>query len=116
MEVPFLDLPRRLATLRPEVDLAMANALDGETLILGPAVRRFEDAFAAYCGARHAVGVASGTDAIALSLQALEIGPGDEVITAANTCVPTVAAIRSTGATAVVVDAHPRTWTLDPDA
>jgi dTDP-3-amino-3,4,6-trideoxy-alpha-D-glucose transaminase len=113
--LPFLDLTRRLAHLQPLVQERLSAVLADGRLILGPAVARFEAAFAAYCGVRHAVGVGSGTDAIALALDALGIGDGDEVITAANTCVPTVAAIRLTGATPVLIDAHPQDWTLDPE-
>jgi dTDP-4-amino-4,6-dideoxygalactose transaminase len=111
----FLDLTRRLVPLDREIHAAISSTLAAGNLILGPAVERFEAAFAQYCGVRHGVGVASGTDAITLALEGLGIGRGDEVITAANTCVPTVAAIRATGATTVLVDAHPHDWTLDPE-
>ena len=99
MTVPFLDLRRQHDALRAELDAALAEVLDGDRFIGGPRVEAFERAFAAFCGAREAVGVASGTDAIELALRALGIGAGDEVITAANTCVPTVAGIEATGAT-----------------
>lgn len=82
--------------------------------VLGGEVERFEEAFAAVCGTRFAVGVASGTDAITIALEALEIGPGDEVVTAANTCVPTIAGIEASGATAVLADVELATGTLDP--
>jgi dTDP-4-amino-4,6-dideoxygalactose transaminase len=113
--IAFLDLSRRLATLDPDIRGGIAATLAQGNLILGPNVARFENAFAAYCGVAHGIGVASGTDAITLALEALGIGPGDEVITAANTCVPTVAAICATGASPVLVDAHPHDWTLNPD-
>ncbi len=74
----------------------------------------FEGAFASYCGAAHAIGVASGTEAITIALQAVGVGEGDEVITAANTCVPTVAGIEATGARAVLADVDGETYTLDP--
>jgi dTDP-3-amino-3,4,6-trideoxy-alpha-D-glucose transaminase len=80
----------------------------------GPALEQFEEAWASYCGAAHAVGVNSGTDAIALALRAYGVGPGDEVVTAANTCVATITAIVATGATPVLADVDPETWTLDP--
>ena len=83
--------------------------LDAGRFVLGEEVERFEAAFAAYCGARHAVGVASGTDAIAIALQAAGVGPGDEVITAANTCVPTIVGIERAGATPVLADVDPAT-------
>jgi dTDP-4-amino-4,6-dideoxygalactose transaminase len=75
---------------------------------------RFETEFAAFCGASHAVGVASGTDAITIALSAAGVGPGDEVITAANTCVPTVAGIERAGAQPVLADVDPDSLTLDP--
>ena len=80
----------------------------------GPALERFESAFADYCRAGHAVGVNSGTDAIALALRAHGVGPGDEVVTAANTCVATITAIVATGAMPVLADVDSETWTLDP--
>jgi dTDP-4-amino-4,6-dideoxygalactose transaminase len=112
--VPFLDLSRQVARIREELDAAIAGVLGGGWFVLGPPLEEFERAFAAYCGAREAVGVANGTDAITIALQALGIGPGDEVITAANTCVPTVAGIEATGAAPVLADVDPRTHTLDP--
>jgi dTDP-4-amino-4,6-dideoxygalactose transaminase len=111
--VPFLDLRRETAAFRRELDTAMGAVLDEGRFVLGPAVARFENAFAEWCGAGHAVGVASGTDAITIALQALGIGPGDEVITAANSCVPSVAGIEATGATPVLVDAVESTQTID---
>ncbi len=114
MTVPFLDLRRQHSDLRAELDEAIASVVDGDRFVGGPRVERFEDAFAAYCGAKEAVGVGSGTDAIELSLRALGIGRGDEVITAANTCIPTVAGIEASGATPVLVDVDERTFTLDP--
>jgi len=82
-------------------------------LILGTEVLRFEQNFAAYCGARFGIGVNSGTDALFLGLKALGIGGGDEVITVANTAVPTVAAIRAAGAIPVFVDVEPDTFLMD---
>jgi dTDP-4-amino-4,6-dideoxygalactose transaminase len=114
MKVSFLDLRRQHAALRPELDQALADVLDGDRFIGGPRVESFEREFAALCGAAAAVGVASGTDAIELILRALGIGAGDEVITAANTCVPTVAGIEASGATPVLVDVDEATFTLDP--
>lgn len=114
MSVPFLDLRRRHAPLRHELDEAMSAVVGDGRYVGGPRVEAFERDFAAFCGAEEAVGVASGTDAIELALRALGIGPGDEVITAANTCVPTVAGIEAAGATPVLVDVDERTFTLDP--
>lgn len=115
MKVPFLDLARQTATLRPELDLAVLRVLSSGTLVGGEEVEAFEHEFASYCGAGYAAGVNSGTDALELALRALGIGEGDEVVTAANTCVPTVAAIAAAGATPVLVDARAETMTLDPE-
>ncbi len=114
MIVPFLDLSRQIAAIRPELDAAVSAVLDGGQFVFGPPLEEFEAAFAAFCGAGEAVGVASGTDALTIALQAVGVGPGDEVVTAANTCVPTVAAIEAAGATPVLVDVETSTRTLDP--
>lgn len=113
MIVPFLDLRRETVVFRRELDTAMGVVLDEGRFVLGPAVAQFESAFAEWCGATHAVGVASGTDAITIALQALGIGTGHEVITVANSCVPTVAGIEATGATPVLVDPVESTQTID---
>jgi len=114
VRIPFVDLTRQLAALRDGVDAAMAEVVESGRFIGGPQVESFETAFASFCGAAEAVGVANGTDAIELSLRALGIGRGDEVITAANTCIPTVAGIEASGATPVLVDVDEETFTLDP--
>lgn len=116
MEVPFLDLRPRLVDIRETAHAALEDVLETGTLVLGPAVERFEAAFAAYCGTEYAAGVASGTDALALALAAAGVRAGDEVITPAFTCVPTAEAICSIGAVPVLVDVHPEDWTLDPEA
>ena len=112
--VPFLDLERQIRDLQPEANEALERVLDSGRLILGPAVESFERDFAAYCGVGHGIGVANGTDAIWIALEALGIGPGDEVVTVSHTCVPPVAAILRTGATPVLVDVDPHTQTMDP--
>lgn len=114
MSVAFVDLRRQHAGLRDELDRALAEVVEGERFVGGPRVEAFEHAFAAFCGAAHAVGVANGTDAIELALRALGVGRGDEVVTAANTCIPTVAGIEASGATPVLVDVDEATLTLDP--
>jgi dTDP-4-amino-4,6-dideoxygalactose transaminase len=114
VRVPFLDLSRHVAGIREELDAAIAAVLTEGWFVFGPPLEEFEAGFAAHAGARHAVGVANGTDAITIALQAVGIRPGDEVITAANTCVPTVAGIEAAGATPVLVDVDPRTYTIDP--
>lgn len=113
--VPFVELQSQFRALESEVRAAMEGVLARSWYVLGEECRAFEDEFAAWVGTRHAVGVGSGTDAIQLALRALGVGPGDEVITVANTCVPTVAAIGATGARPRLVDAHPDTLTLDPN-
>ncbi|MGE5273847.1 MAG: DegT/DnrJ/EryC1/StrS family aminotransferase [Verrucomicrobiota bacterium] len=114
MTVPFVDLRRQAAAISDDLEDGFADVLRRGRFVGGPALERFEAEFAAYCGAEHAVGVNSGTDAIALALRAHGVGPGDEVVTAANTCVATITAIVATGATPVLADADPATWTLDP--
>ena len=114
MNVPFLDLRRQHDARRAELDAALADVLDGDRFIGGPRVKAFEREWASFCGAREAVGVASGTDAIELALRAFGIGAGDEVLTAANTCIPTVAGIEATGATPVLVDVDETRFTIDP--
>jgi dTDP-4-amino-4,6-dideoxygalactose transaminase len=116
MNVPFRDLRRELEDVGEELRRAVGEVIADGRFVAGPVVASFESAFARACGATHAVGVGSGTDAIAIALRALGIGPGDEVVTAANTCVPTVAGIALTGATPVLADVDPRTLTLDPES
>jgi dTDP-3-amino-3,4,6-trideoxy-alpha-D-glucose transaminase len=115
VKVPFLDLSRKVASLRPELDRAIASTLDEGPFVFGPALERFEAAFAEYCGAGHAIGVASGTDAITIALQAVGVHAGDEVITTSNSGVPTVAAITAAGAVPVLVDVEPVSMTIDPE-
>jgi dTDP-4-amino-4,6-dideoxygalactose transaminase len=112
--IPFLDLSRRIASIRSDLDAAMASVLDEGPFIFGPRVEEFERAFAGYCNAAHAVGVASGTDAITIALQAVGVEAGDEVLTTSNSGVPTVAAIEAAGAEPVLVDVDGETCTLDP--
>lgn len=107
------DYARQYAALWPTLGPAMERALLGDDPILGDAVARFEAAFAAHVGTRHAVGLNSGTDALILSLRALGVGPGDEVITAANTFLATVIAIAAVGARPVLVEPDERTLSLD---
>ncbi len=113
MTIPFGDLARHTAAIRDELDAAAARVLESGRFLFGEELEQFESAFAAWCGVRHAVGVANGTDAITIALQAVGVGPGDEVITVANTCVPTVAGIENAGAVPVLVDAEPKTRTID---
>ena len=116
MRVPFFTLARQVTTLRDPLTEAFRGVLESGNYILGECVARFEAAFAASCEASHAIGVASGTDAITIALMAVGVGAGDEVITTANTCIPTVAGIEAAGATVVLVDADPLTYTMNPAA
>lgn len=114
LRVPFVDLVTQHAELQAEIEEAAASVMRRASFILGPDVSGFEEEFATYCGADHAIGVDSGTSALELILRAYEIGPGDEVITVANTFVATALAIAFTGATPVLVDIDPETYTMDP--
>jgi len=111
--VRYWDYLADYATHRDDYLAAMDEVCSSGRLILGPQVESFERALAAYCGVPDAVGVNSCTDALFLALKGLGIGPGDEVITVANTAVPTVAAIRATGAMPVFVDVEEDTYVLD---
>lgn len=114
MNVPFLDLKAQHAPLRSELDAALAEVLDTCAFAGGPFVARFEEAFASFCQSPHAVAVGNGTDALWLSLLALGIGPGDEVITAPSTFMATAEAISFTGATPTFADVDEATCNLDP--
>ncbi|CAA9498830.1 MAG: Aminotransferase [uncultured Sphingomonas sp.] len=114
MSVAFLDLGAATRELRGEIDESLAEVLASGWYIGGPAVTRFEEEWAAYCGAAYCVGVGNGLDALHLSLRALEIGSGDEVIVASNSYIATVLAITMAGATPVLVEPDPATHNLDP--
>lgn len=114
--IPLVDIKAQNGALAPELEAAFRRVMASGQMILGPEVEAFEEAFAAQCGVRHAVGLNSGTSALHLALLAAGIRPGDEVITTAMTFVATVAAILYAGATPVLVDIDPRTRMLDPEA
>jgi dTDP-4-amino-4,6-dideoxygalactose transaminase len=114
--VLFNDLKPQYAAIKDEIDAALRRVLGGGWYVLGPEVEAFEAEFAAYCGARYAVGVGSGTEALHLALWACNLQPGDEVVTVAHTAVPTINAISLTGARPVFVDVDPATRTMDPAA
>jgi dTDP-4-amino-4,6-dideoxygalactose transaminase len=115
MKVPFLDLAASLAELRPGLQAAFDRVLASGSLLLGRELESFEAEWAAYCGAPHAVGLASGLDALVLSLRACDIGPGHEVIVPSNTYIATWLAVKQAGARVVPVEPDPRTLNLDPD-
>ena len=105
--IPLVDLKAQYAAIETEMRAAIDGVLEGAEFINGPEVADFEERFAAFCGADFAVGVGNGTDALTLALNALGVGPGDEVITAANTFIATAEAIVSAGARPVFVDVDP---------
>ena len=114
MKVPFLDLHAHHAPLRAEFLAAIAEVIDAGAFAGGPFVARFEAEFAAYCGTRTAVGVGNGTDALWLALLALDVGPGDDVVTVPMTFMATAEAITYCGARPIFVDIDDRTYTMDP--
>ncbi|HEV2881591.1 MAG TPA: DegT/DnrJ/EryC1/StrS family aminotransferase [Pyrinomonadaceae bacterium] len=114
MQVPLLDLKQQHASLREELHAAVGRILDSQQFVLGEEVRLLEEELALYSTTRHAVGCASGSDALLLALMALDIKAGDEVITTPFSFFATASAIARTGATPVFVDIEPRTYNLDP--
>jgi dTDP-4-amino-4,6-dideoxygalactose transaminase len=114
MNVAFLDLKRQYASIKEEMDQAIANVMSHARFIMGPEVKAFEEKVAEYCGVKSAVGVASGTDALLLSLRACGVGPGDEVITTGFSFFATAGVITRLGATPVYVDIDPETYNIDP--
>jgi len=114
--IPMVDLKTQYALLKDEIDAGLHSALDSCAFILGPNVQGFEQESAQYLGVKHAIGVASGTDALHFALLAAGVKAGDEVITSAFTFIATAEAIRYIGAKPVFVDIDPRTFNIDPAA
>ncbi len=114
MRIPLVGLKAQYATIQREVDAAIRRVVDNQSFILGKEVSDFENAFAQFIGATDAVGVASGTAALQLALEALGVGPGDEVIAPSHTFIATAEAISHTGAVPVFVDVDPDTYLIDP--
>jgi dTDP-4-amino-4,6-dideoxygalactose transaminase len=112
--IPIIDLKAQLARIRPEIDEAVARVLSSTAYVQGEDVRLLEREFAAFCGAGHACAVANGTDALHVALRAYGVGPGDEVVTVANTFIATGEAVLLVGAKPVFVDVDPATHTMDP--
>jgi dTDP-4-amino-4,6-dideoxygalactose transaminase len=116
MPVPFLDLPAQYRSLREEIDAAIRAVIEKAAFIGGDAVKAFEKEFAALCGVRACAGVANGTDALALTLRALGVGAGDEVITVPNTFIATAEAVTLVGADLRLCDVREDTHLMDPAA
>src|SRR3954453_701348 len=114
MKVPLLDLTEQNSSLRPEIERALGRVLDTNAFILGGEVAELERELAEYCSVKHAIGCASGSDAILLALMAYDIAPGDEVITTPYSFFATVSSITRLGATPVFVDIEPGTYNIDP--
>jgi dTDP-4-amino-4,6-dideoxygalactose transaminase len=114
MNVPLLDLQAQYASLRDDLMQAIERVMDSQRFVLGDEVRELENSIAQYCGAKHAIGCASGSDALLLALMALDLKPGDEVITIPFSFFATGAAIARLGARPVFVDVDPRSYNLDP--
>lgn len=111
---PFLDLRAQFASIREEVTAAVSRVMESQVFVLGPEVARFEEEIAAKLGAKHAIGCASGTDALTLVLMAAGIGPGDEVITTPFSFIATAGSIVQVGAKPVFVDIDPTSFNIDP--
>lgn len=114
-KIVFLDLHAGYVELKAEIDAAVARVLSSGSYILGPEVEAFEEEFANFCDAKHSIGVADGLDALYISLLAMDVGPGDEVIVPSNTYIATWLAVSHCGATPVPVEPDDRTYNIDPE-
>lgn len=114
MKIPLMNLTAQYEQLKPEIDAAIKDVVENSRFILGKETKELEAAVASYCGVKYAVGVASGTDALTLSLKALGIGSGDEVITTPYTFIATAEAVSQVGAKPVFADIDPLTYNIDP--
>lgn len=115
MQIPVHDLHRQYETIRDEIDAALREVLENTAFVLGEPVESFEEAFGDYCGTRHCLGVSSGTAALKLIYRALDLQPGDEVITTPFTFVGTVEPLLHMGVRPVFADIDPNTFNLDPE-
>lgn len=115
-EIRMVDLKGQYKRLQPEIDAAISEVLDSTQFIKGPQVKRFEDNLATYLGVNHVISCANGTDALQIAMMALNLQPGDEVITASFTYVATAEVIALLKLKPVLVEVHPDTFTIDPAA
>ena len=115
MPIPLFDTRTPVEPLRDAIQARIAEVIDAQAFILGPELEAFENEFAAYLGARHAIGVANGTDAITLALRAMGVGPGDEVVVPSFTFYASAEAVPLTGARPVFCDVDPETFCVTPD-
>lgn len=113
MKIPILDLTRQYQALKAEIDAGLQRVVSSGRFILGPEVEALEREVAEFCGVKHAIGVASGTDALLLSLQALGVGPDDAVLAPSFTFFATAGVVHNVGASPVFCDVHPRTYNID---
>jgi dTDP-4-amino-4,6-dideoxygalactose transaminase len=114
MKIPFINLQLQHESIKQEIDSAIQEVLQSSNFIGGLKVQTFENAFASKLGVTHCIGTGNGTDSLYLILKALGIGPGDEVLTPAFSCIATAECISLTGAIPVFVDVHPEYYTIDP--
>lgn len=114
-DMDFIDLKSQQSRIRESIDRRLAAVLDHGRYILGPEVAELEEKLSEFVGCRHTIGVSSGTDSLLIALMALEIGPGDEVVTVPYTWISTAEVIALVGATPVFVDIDPDTWNMDPE-
>lgn len=115
MGIPFVDLKAQYQRIKPEIDATIQDVVSNTAFIGGKKLKEFEVAFAEFCGAKHAIGVGNGTDALEIALKGLGVGDGDEVITVSHSFIATSEAIKQVGGQVRFVDIDPRTYTLDPD-
>ena len=113
MKIPFIDLQAQYQAYKPEIDKAIQNVLNSSQYIMGPEVKKLEDALASYTGSKHAIACSSGTDALLIALMAMDIQPGDEVITTPFTFISTTEVVSLLGAIPVFVDVAPDTLNID---